>query len=473
MNQHLATLVYIVGIAGLFYLDRDPDSRPSLALWIPTIWLMIDGSRAVSSWFQSGPTISREVQYTEGSPLDAAIFGILILGALIVLIGRRRRVERFLRANWAILLYFGWALASVAWSDYSFVATKRWFKAMGDVMMILVVVTDKEPTLAVKRFLARAAFVLLPVSVLFIKYYPDLGRSYNTWTWYPEYCGVTTYKNLLGTTCLVCGMGSLWSLVGAWTNRKLRNRKGHLAAHGATVLITVYLLRTANSMTSLSCFCLAGTLIVLTHQRSLGARIKAAHLVTAAVIAIALSGLFVDPQTMLKSIGRDPTLTGRTEIWHAVLSLPTNPLLGHGFESFWMGDRLRQIMILTKGQPLQEAHNGYLEVYLNLGLIGDALLGVVIVTGYQHAIALFRRDPHAGRIRLAFFAAGVIYSLTEAGFRMLDPVWIAFLLAIMAVPPPPVRKKVVPARKLEEAEPEQRIEQRELAGVMRRLSEMS
>jgi O-antigen ligase len=83
---------------------------------------------------------------------------------------------------------------------------------------------------------------------------------------------------------------------------------------------------------------------------------------------------------------------------------------------------------------IEEAHNGYLELYLNLGWVGLTLLGVLIVSGYRNVLELFRSDPVAGRLRVAFLTCGVIYSCTEAGFRMMSPVWIGFLLAIMAVP---------------------------------------
>lgn len=136
---------------------------------------------------------------------------------------------------------------------------------------------------------------------------------------------------------------------------------------------------------------------------------------------------------MLHSIGRNSTLTGRTQIWAAVLAQRINPVLGTGFESFWMGNRLQSVWSLSQ-VGIEEAHNGYLELYLNLGWVGLTLLAVLIVSGYRHALSLFHRDPVAGRLRVAFLTAGIIYSCTEAGFRMMSPVWIGFLLAIVAVP---------------------------------------
>ena len=210
MNPHIATIIYVVGIAGLFYLDRDVVSRVSKGLWVPVLWLLIVGSRPVTVWFQSGPTVSQEQSYLDGSPIDATVFGILVLAGIVVLIMRSRKVKAYLLANWPILLFFAYCALSIAWSDYSFIAFKRWIKAIGDFIMVLVVLTDPDsPETALQNLLSRAAFVLLPLSVLFIKYYPDIGRSYAPFSWIPMYSGVTTFKNLLGLKPAWCAVLAL------------------------------------------------------------------------------------------------------------------------------------------------------------------------------------------------------------------------------------------------------------------------
>src|SRR5262245_2525644 len=70
MNPSLASLVYAVGIAGLFYLDRDKSDRTSRALWIPVIWFWITGSRAVSLWLNGGIASADSGQIMEATPTD-------------------------------------------------------------------------------------------------------------------------------------------------------------------------------------------------------------------------------------------------------------------------------------------------------------------------------------------------------------------------------------------------------------------
>lgn len=439
MTPQAATLAYVCLILGLFWLDRDPKVRTSKALWIPVVWLLINGSRPVSEWLQSGPTIARES--VEGSPLDAAVFGALIVAALVVLTSRRARVVSFLRTNAAILIFFSYCAVSTLWSDYPFVSFKRWTKAAGDVAMVLLVLTDLNPLAAIKRILTRTGFVLLPLSVLFIKYYPNVGRSYNPWTWLPMFGGVTLFKNMLGMTCLICGLGSVCCFVAAYRDRKGADRVQHLVPHAIVIAMAVWLFRTADSMTSFSCFVMASSVLVVTSVPRLSRKPAVAHQLVAAAVGLSLAALFLPGTGLVESLGRNPTLTGRTAIWSAVLSAAKNPLLGTGFESFWTGDRLSKVWDgsgVEKG--IQEAHNGYLEIYLNLGWIGVSLIAVLILTGYRNIISLLRLDPEAGRVRLAFFTAGVIYSFTEAGFRMMSLVWIAFLLATMAVPQRQARK---------------------------------
>jgi len=301
-------------------------------------------------------------------------------------------------------------------------------------VMLLVVLTDQNPLAATRRLFARLAFVLLPLSVLFILQYPTLGSFYDSSSGVTYYSGVTTQKNTLGQTCMVCGLASLWSFVAAFENRKMPHRVRHLAAHGMILASAVWLIVKADSMTSMSCLALAGAVMIMATQRWVAARPGGINAIVGGAVGLAVFAVFIDSAgSLLHSLGRNATLTGRTAIWKAVLSLHTNPLVGTGFESFWLGSRL-QVVWSASDVGILQAHNGYLEIYINLGWIGVILLGGLAVTGYRHALAVFRQDPEAGRLALAFFAAGLIFSLSEAGFRMMNLIWFAFLLAISGIP---------------------------------------
>src|ERR1019366_9604211 len=99
MPPIIATIVFVIGIIGLFWLIRDRKARPSHALWIPLVWLLITGSRPVSAWLNLGPTFDSPEKYLDGSPLDAAVWGFLMVAGLIVLATRQGRVAKFVQAN--------------------------------------------------------------------------------------------------------------------------------------------------------------------------------------------------------------------------------------------------------------------------------------------------------------------------------------------------------------------------------------
>jgi O-antigen ligase len=109
-----------------------------------------------------------------------------------------------------------------------------------------------------------------------------------------------------------------------------------------------------------------------------------------------------------------------------------NVLVGAGFESFWLGPRLQKVWDAWPNLYISEAHNGYLEVYLNLGAIGVALIISILVHGYRRSVSVIRIDPDWGRLMLAYVLAAAIYSYTEAGFRLLDYAWSFPLLAIIS-----------------------------------------
>jgi exopolysaccharide production protein ExoQ len=154
------------------------------------------------------------------------------------------------------------------------------------------------------------------------------------------------------------------------------------------------------------------------------------HLFVAGALILSTYALFFQSSGgLLASLGRNPTLTGRTTVWPQLINLVDHRLVGVGYESFWLGPRLEKVWVITEGLRINEAHSGYVEIYITLGWIGLALLGALIATGYRNVIAAYRRDPDAGGLRIAWFLAPLITGFTEAAFRMMGLTWIVFLLA--------------------------------------------
>jgi len=437
MNPSLASLICAAGIAVLFYLDRDNSVRTSKALWLPVFYLWIAGSRSVSAWLGVAPANGSNVQL-DGSPLDALVYGLLLAAAVVILMWRRKRTRTFLVANWPILIFFFYCLFSVAWAPFPDVAFKRWIKSIGDIVMVLVIATETEPTVAFRRIISRVGFLLLPASVLLIKYFNDLGRAYDP-SGGQMNTGVTTNKNLLGVVVLVVSIGALWNVRWLLTHKNAPNRGRRLLAQGILFAFGLVLLGMAHCATAVACFFLGGGLILATNLRVIRIRPARVHILCLAIIlAGGVTLLSGGEGDVAQTLGRDSNLTGRTEIWAAVVSAVSNPIIGDGYESFWISPDEQKVShsLKAKGwwhpESLNEAHNGYIETYLNLGWIGVCLVSLVLITGYRRAAQALQRDPELGALSLAFVVIFAFYNISEAGFRMTGVPWIFLLLAVVS-----------------------------------------
>lgn len=432
MPPLIASIIFAIGILGLFHLDKGQGSRMSKGLWIAAIWLFLVCSRPVSMWFGMTPnlnTVNATQAYVEGSPIDRAVYLALLVAALAILAARSDKVGPLLRKNAPILFYLSFCAVSIFWSSFPFVAFKRWTKSLGDVAMVLIILTEADPLGALKRLLTRLGFFLFPLSVLFAKYYPEIGRKL-TESWTEETTGISTQKNELGLICMMYGVFFLWMILSVYRDRGAHNRQRRLLAYGTMVAMIVWLLIQCNSMTSIVGFVSAGGVVWLSSRPS--RKPALVHWLVVAVLGLAVTALFFDPAGgLLKELGRNATLTGRTDIWKLVLGLHTNPWVGVGYESFWLGPRLDFMRTAMPNFPVNEAHDGYLEVYLNLGWAGICLISLLVITGYRRIISAIRQDPATGSLFLGFFLCTLFYSFTEAGFRLMTASWIFLLLVVM------------------------------------------
>src|SRR5207244_7297359 len=116
---------------------------------------------------------------------------------------------------------------------------------------------------------------------------------------------------------------------------------GPLIANGACFAMAVWLILQADSATALAAWILASGVMVLVSRPALARRPVFVHLLVAVTLFIPLFALFLNTGAGLTEyMGRDSTLTGRTDLWRLVLGMTADPFVGTGFESFWLGDRL-------------------------------------------------------------------------------------------------------------------------------------
>lgn len=434
MPQMIAIAAAVACIAGLFIMEAEPGERTSWALWLPLLWCLLNGTRSASEWIH-GPSSQSLERYSEGTPLDAAIYGVMILLAVLVLNFRAQQVRKFMQMNPALIVFMSYCAASILWSDVPVVAFKRWIKEMGDVVMVLVVLTDPRPLAAIKRLFARISMVFVFGSIVCILFLPKYGIEYDPVENVTYYSGMMSQKNQLGLSCLVAGLGSFWLLLCALEKPRHLRRRWRWMLYAALFAGNVSLIALANSITSLSCLVESSLVMLLTRHPWVRKRTGRIVAVSCSAVGLAIFAIFLDSAGgLLHVVGRTSSLTGRTDIWRAVLALHTNPLVGIGYESFWLGKRLEYVWDVTHQHGILQAHNGYIEIYLNLGWIGLILLGWMVVAAYRSTLHAFHRDPRAGMLGIAFLTAALMFNVSEAGFRMMTLIWFAFLLVSGGIP---------------------------------------
>lgn len=112
-------------------------------------------------------------------------------------------------------------------------------------------------------------------------------------------------------------------------------------------------------------------------------------------IALLVLGNFSE---ITRALGKDPTLTGRTINWLAMIhSIMKRPILGYGYGAFWLGSTGESLRIyLETGNPLYQAHNAYLDICLELGFLGLTMFLITAVSACKNGIRCMTPDRPAG-----------------------------------------------------------------------------
>lgn len=430
------TLALLAGYALAFWAFRWESRHrpyPSAALWLPTFWMMRCGSRSLDSWFGGG----------EFGRLDPIlIMGLIVIGG-IVLARRPCNWGQIWSHNWAVLVFFCYLALSLTWAEALDNPLVKLTRPLCDLIMALIVVTEINPLQAITTLYRRTAFLLIPMSIILIKYYPYLGRGHDKSWGSDPWIGVATHKNPLGQLCMVAVFGFLWLLLVVerrkWTSLLRPSLPTFYLAMSAYLLL--FGGPQSRSSTSMLCIGTAvGLFLGFGYMRNrVNAVIRWILVGSASIAALALLLEFAG--TSLQAVvaemyGKDPTLSDRTYLWRDVIRLGMeNPVLGAGYGGFWIPSLYDQLSPEVNNWPAQ-SHSGYLETFANLGLLGCALLAMIIISTLSSATKLIQTDFEYGRLRLVLLFTVLLMNYSEASFpRAAHLWWFGFLMIALYARP--------------------------------------
>jgi O-antigen ligase len=288
--------------------------------------------------------------------------------------------------------------------------------------MILIILSEPSPVEAIKTIIKRSAYILAPLSIVFIKYFP-YGKRYSD-SGMQMLTGVTLHKNTLGMMCLFFGIFFIWNLLVLWRQRNESNNFKEVIVHGLLIIQIGWLLHLANSATSIVGVIIG--IIILIGLRKFKNNIKSLKYFLIFIVFFALVlNLSLDlSKIAFSGLEREETLTGRTNIWQKSLEIAGSPLIGVGYMSFWQSESRQKHFEMYAFRPTQ-AHNGYLETYLTLGLIGLALLLAILFSAIkkikQRLVRLSDFDFQV--LSMAYLLVMMLVNITEATFQGTGMFW--------------------------------------------------
>jgi exopolysaccharide production protein ExoQ len=417
----------------LWLFKRDKKLRPmtSWGVWVTFFWVMLIGSKSTGYWLGGEVVPDPTTQdYLDGSPLDRNVFLTLLLLGSYALYKRKIDWGKVISSNRWLFAFFLYYALSILWSDYPFVSFKRWIKDIGNILMVLLMLSEARPVEAVKAVMCRYIYAAIPLSLLLIYFFPEIGLSRDLLTGDTLVVGITTDKNELGVVLAISGLFIAWDLLELLKGDK-SGKKLDILLRTALLGMVISVISIARSATSLLCLAIGIALLLLMRVSALRNQVR--NLGTYALVAtFTIFSLFVFTdvtELMVKMVEKDMTFTGRTDIWAGLVSEPINPLIGTGYSSFWL-----QPAMMGSYHNIIQAHNGYLETYLNGGWLGVFFLaGLILATGHRVRNEIITGSSFAVLL-FTVFVISLFYNLSETMFNRLDLVWFMFLVAALRYP---------------------------------------
>ena len=243
MAPNLALLLCIAFVLFLLKLERKHAPETSPALWVPTLWYLYIASKPLAFWFSP----SSQLDVTAGAPLDQLFLAGLLFIGLLVLASRGFCWSIVLKTNRWLIVLLAFLLISTLWSDIPYISLKRWVRQLQAVIMGFVVLSETSPQAAMESLLRRTTYILIPLSLLLIKYFPEYGLQFDPMGGL-MWVGATVQKNGLGRLCLISAYFLIWTFIWRWQRGEFGSTKGQSWAEAFLLMLTLFLLKGPSGM---------------------------------------------------------------------------------------------------------------------------------------------------------------------------------------------------------------------------------
>jgi exopolysaccharide production protein ExoQ len=402
---------------------------PFLALaapWLMQGILLICATRGYPPFFSEAGT---DV-YTGGSSLISATALYLIrlaiwMGTLFMVMPMTRSMHA-LGANRMLLLSLpALAFISAAWST----APRNTLAASLSLLLLTVAGIYIGSTLLAAQqmqVIMVTGAVAAIASLLLAGLFPSEGMDATGH--FGAIKGIFTHKNSCGFFM------ALLSTPAFFVRRTMRVNRMLVWGYGGLCALLVLLSQSRTAWIDMACIGLAAAGLPM--LRAFRPR-DGVILAGVAAMAALLAGyaVYVNLDTILAVMGKDPTFSGRALIWQAVFAaILKRPLLGYGYLAFFSSlSAGAGSLVLTTHFVVNHPHNGYLAVWLNLGLVGLVLLALMVFKAAVNAGRSWRQNPHTDWY-LCLIVLILVENFSEIGLVTPDDLsWLLFVVACVGL----------------------------------------
>lgn len=379
-----------------------------------------------------------ETEEAPGQPTDP-FTPILFMGiyaiTLLLIVPIRNSFVRVATKDILIWLVVGLALMSILWTFAPEVTQRRSISLLG-ATVFGVYISARYSIREQLRLLAWVFGIIIVLSCLFAIALP----SYGLMTFQEEgihagaWRGVMMHKNLLGR---IMSLSSVVHAILA-TGKPLPFGRYQWVAWAGYIL-SVALVVLSTSKTALI-VCITMTIILPLYKSLRGTYNQVIPLLIAVILVVGSTAtLLLDNLTFIAgALGKDLTLTGRTDIWALMLDMISQrPLFGYGFNAFWLGwDSEASAYVWRMLQwECPYAHNGFMDLLAELGIAGLALFLLSFVTAFVKAISWLRATKGVeGLFPLLFLSYLFLYNITESTLLSGNSIfWILYVSVIFSM----------------------------------------
>lgn len=369
---------------------------------------------------------------TQTDSLTPALFMGIYMVTLLLIAQRWRSFVRVASKNIFIWLLVGMALASVYWTFGPDITPRRSVAFLLSTVFATYLATRyslKEQL----QLLAWAFGITIVLSIVFAVALPSYGlmtmqeggKHAGAWR------GVLPHKNILGR---LMALSSMLFLLLASNSRKHR----WVLWTGFFLCVALILLSTSKGALVVFVTLLSVFPLYRTWRWSYG---WAVPLMIAAILIGGVAGLFIleNAEGLATAMGKDLTFSGRTDIWEVSLELiGKRPWLGYGYSGFWLGWESEASTYVWKVLEWEcpNAHNGFVDLGLELGVTGFILFLCSFLIGCERAITLLRKTRTGeGLWPLIYITFLVMCNITEGGLTTSNCIfWMLYVSAILSAP---------------------------------------